>query len=54
MCFMNLVWLYMDHDSIRRASRVFRHMDNDKNGVIVKKEFMKYLKTIDGYAEVDK
>jgi len=50
---MNLVWMYMDHDHIKKASRVFRHMDKDYNGIIVKKEFMDYLKTIDGWKEVN-
>jgi len=45
--------MYMDHDHIKKASRVFRHMDKDYNGIIVKKEFMDYLKTIDGWKEVN-
>jgi len=50
---MNLVWIKIDHDEIKRASRVFRHIDVDFNGTIEKKEFMSYLKKIDGYKEAD-
>ena len=53
LCFLNLVWIKISHDEIKAASKIFRHMDDDHNGVIEKKEFMHYLKNIDGYKEMN-
>lgn len=52
LCFLNLVWLNISHSSIQIASRVFRTIDSDKNGIIEREELMDYVKKIDGYKEV--